>query len=260
MIIFVIPAHNEEDNIESLLMNLDEKMKALNMKYHTIMVDDGSTDSTKERILRYEKKIPLEVIDNGNNKGVGNCFKSGFFRALELAKDDDIIVTKEADNTSYLDTLDVMLQKIGSGDDVVLASCFAPGGKVIGVPLIKLILSLTINYALRFIAPIKGIHTYSSFYRAYKQRILRRAIYAYEGRLIEDRGFSCMVEVLIKLSRLPIRITETPTILQYCKRVGKSKMKVSKTILGYFVLLKNNMFYGKRRRDAILARFGEYGG
>ncbi|MDO8525450.1 MAG: glycosyltransferase family 2 protein, partial [Candidatus Omnitrophota bacterium] len=208
MIIFIVPAYNEEENITSLLSKMDSKMKALKADYRLILVNDGSVDMTKSRALEFAGKIPMEIVDLYGNKGVGHCFIAGFRRALELAGDEDIIVTKEADNTSDLEILEKMLDSIAAGYDMVLASCFAPDGKVIGVPPIRFALSFMANNILRLIYPIDGVHTYSSFYRAYKARMLRKAFYAYDNRLIEDSNFTCMVEMLVKLSRLPIRIKE----------------------------------------------------
>lgn len=257
MIIFVIPAYNEEDNVDLLLKNIDRKMKELGREYHLIIVDDGSTDSTGERALKFKNKIQLEVINKGYNRGVGDCFREGFSRALELAKEGDIIVTKEADNTSDTEILEAMFNKIDAGCDVVLASCFAPAGKVIGAPASRLILSLTANTILRFIYPIKGVHTYSSFYRAYRAGILRRVFNAYGGLLMEDKGFTCMVEMLIKLRKLPIKIEEVPMILRYHQRKGKSKMNKMKNMLSYFILMKNDFLYQRANAKNVLERFGK---
>ncbi|GAG29783.1 unnamed protein product, partial [marine sediment metagenome] len=69
MIIFIIPAFNEEENVELLLSNIDSKMGELNATYHVILINDGSTDSTKERALKFQNRIPLEIIDHDTNKG-----------------------------------------------------------------------------------------------------------------------------------------------------------------------------------------------
>ena len=57
-------------------------------------------------------------------------FKVGFKTALKIADDNDIIITKEADNTSDLNILDAMIKKIKKGNDIVLASCYAKNGRV----------------------------------------------------------------------------------------------------------------------------------
>lgn len=192
------------------------------------------------------------------NRGVGEVFKSGFSRAMELASDNDIIVTKEADNTSDINVLDDMFQKINSGYDMVLASCYAPGGKIVGTTPFRLLLSCVANFILKLFFPIQGIHTYSSFYRIYRADMLRKAFYAYENSLFENSGFSCVVEMLIRLNRLNIRIAEIPMIL-YCNfRKGKNKMKKFRTIIRYMNLIYKELFYNKSKIHDIKTRFEKY--
>lgn len=256
--IFIIPAYNEEENIEHVFSNIDSKMRELGIGFHIILVNDGSTDSTKANALKFQDKLSMEIIDHEVNKGVGTVFRSGFKRALEIARGTDIIVTKEADNTSNLDILPDMLNKIESGDDLVLASCYASGGRIIGTTVDRLFLSSIANSILRVIFSIKGVNTYSSFYRVYRAQMLKRASFAYKDRLIEDDGFTCMVELLIKLNRLPIRITEVPMILRCNFRKGSSKMKKMKTIISYFGLIRKEISYSKSQVHQILKKYESF--
>ena len=45
---FIIPAKNEENNIEALYLELSKVLKRLNKTYEIIFIDDGSQDSTFE--------------------------------------------------------------------------------------------------------------------------------------------------------------------------------------------------------------------
>ena len=255
MVIFIIPARNEEENISQLFSNLMAKTGKLGIDYRIILISDGSTDSTLKIAQGFKDKIPLEIIDFPIGKGVGEVFKVGFSRALKIAGDDDIIVTKEADNTSDLDILETMLKEVKNGNDLVLASCYAPGGKVVGTTLDRVILSSAANLLLKLFFPIKGVNTYSSFYRAYRAGMLKKAFYAYDNRLIEYKGFICMVELLINLNRLPIRIKEVPMILRCDFRKGKSKMNKSKTLLSYFSLIGKEIAHSKGRLNNIIKRY-----
>lgn len=262
MIIFVVPAYNEEENICALLEGMREKIESVGRPCHVLVIDDGSRDRTGEIARLYSMKLSLEVIRHQVNRGVGEVFRTGFRRALEIAGPEDIIVTKEADNTSDLSILDAMLAKIDAGCDIVLASCFAPEGKVVGSTLDRHILSFVANLLLRTFFPIPGVHTYSSFYRAYRAEMLRRAFSVYDGKLLECHGFTCIVEMLIKLSRLPIRITEVPMVLQCNLRKGSSKMVRLETILEYLRLIGRETLRsraGDRRVRAAFETFGQAG-
>lgn len=258
MVIFVVPAFNEAANIPELLRMTHEKMCGHGLKYRIILVNDGSTDRTVDVVLGLQEKFPVDLVNCWPNQGVGAAFRLGLSRALQCGNGNDIIVTKEADNTSDLDILCEMLRKISSGYDVALASCYAPEGKVLGTTLDRRVLSYVANFLIKSFFPIKGIHTYSSFYRAYRAEVLKRAFFAYEGRLISEAGFTCMVEMLINLHRLPIRIAEVPMVLRGNVRKGMSKMNRTRTIFGYLLLIGKKFGYFAREKYSLRQRYDNY--
>ena len=232
MLIIIIPAYNEDKNIALLLENIAALGSSLD-EYRIIVIDDGSRDKTVETVNLFDKKIPITIISHQINLGVGTVFRTGFEAALKYVKSSDVIVTMEADNTSDLTILPEMLKKVRAHSDLVLASCYAHGGKIEGTNLWRKILSWGANLLLVLAFPIPGVKTYSSFYRAYNAGFLRKAMEAYEGRLIEQPGFVCMVEVLVKLNRVNARIAEVPMVLRINKRKDASKMHVWRTVHDY---------------------------
>ena len=84
---------------------------------------------------------------------------------------------------------------------------------------------------------------------------MQRAWAAYDGRLIECRGFACMVELLVKLSRLPIRISEVPMVLRCDVRKGASKMVRSKTIAEYVRLIARELVRSRAEDQRVRAAF-----
>ena len=53
----------------------------------------------------------------------------------------------------------------------------------------------------------------------------------YKEKFISEKGFSCMVDILLKLRRLDPICAEVPMILRYDLKKGKSKMDIGKTIV-----------------------------
>ena len=258
MLRFLIPAYNEEGNIELLVKNTAEYADSRNYEYEIVIVNDGSTDNTMAILKGLQKSFPIVILDQVVNKGVGEAFNRGFRYMTDNLKENDIIITKEADNTSDLSILDDMISKINGGSDLVLASCYMPGGGVRGTNLYRKILSAGANILLKMATSLKGVHTFSSFYRAYRAVLIKRAGEVYNDRLIEEKGFSCMVELLLKLSRLDINITEVPMVLSGDMRKGKSKMKTVGTIAGYIKLIARNL-PDKKRNIITLCGFGLLG-
>jgi dolichol-phosphate mannosyltransferase len=257
MLFFIIPAYNEEKNISILLESIEKKMKGTGYSYKLIVVNDGSTDDTKRAVERYEKKLPIILLNHDKNKNVGQVFRTAFEHILKTADDQDIIITKEADNTSDLGILDKMLNMVNNGYDLVLASCYARTGRVMGTTLDRRILSFCANMMIKILFPIRGVHTYSSFYRAYRAGSLRKACRAYDNQLIEEAGFGCMVEMLIKLSRLPLKISEVPMILHCDFRKGKSKMNKWRTISEYIFLIRDNFIVDRKDMNDKIRRYVE---
>lgn len=258
MIIFIIPAYNEEKNILSLIKLTANKMQELNLPYRLIVVNDGSRDDTRSLLENYQKLYPITILDHDTNKNVGQVFRTGFQYILSQIKAGDIIVTKEADNTSDLGILDKMLYKIDTGYDVVLASCYANGGKVLNTSWDRTILSYGANLLVKTLFRIRNVHTYSSFYRAFKAETLKAAYSVYGTNLIEEKGFACMIEMIIKLNRLKLKITEVPMELVCSARIGKSKMKRVETIMGYLRVIRKELFKSSNYKESVRQKFLEY--
>ena len=257
MVYFIIPAYNEEKNLPLLVKNTKAAMEELNMPFTIYIVNDGSKDSTSALCKVYSMSVPLREIKFDENVGVGTAFKKGFEEVFKVVKTGDIIITKEADNTSDPDILRKMIELIHSGYDIVLASCFAPEGGVENSTIDRHMLSFCANMLLKISFPIRGVNTYSSFYRAYDAKRLKMAFEAYEGKILEEKGFVCMVEMLVKLSRLPLKITEEPMVLKCDKREGSSKMRRRRTILGYLMFIKGQLFRSRKADRLIRQRFVE---
>lgn len=236
MIYFIIPAFNEAANLPGLLSSIGEWSLTRHEFCHLIVVDDGSRDATGE-ILQEFRELPLTAVRHEINRGVHEVFRSGFSAWSKLpAGNQDLVITLEADNTSSLEILDAMLIRARQGDDLVLASCYAPGGDVVGTNLFRWLLSFFANLILRCTPGMPTVYTFSSFYRVYRAPFLAYALSSYGQRFIEERGFVCVVEMLLKFGMLKAHISEVPFRLDGNLRQGNSKMKVLRTIRGYLAL------------------------
>lgn len=257
MVIFVIPAYNEDSNLGTLLDGTREQMRAWGLDYRMVIVDDGSTDRTAAMVEEYARTMPIELVRHPRNLGVGAVFRSGIERALAVAERDDVVVFKEADNTSDPAILRQMLRVLQDGGDVALASCYASGGGVVGTTVTRRILSNGANLLLRAVFPANGVRTYSSFYRAIRAPVLRCAVGAYGGRLVEEAGFSCAAEMVIKLARLGVVIREVPMVLRCDLTNTPSKQKRIRTIVGYLRMFGREGIVKRWGTRAVRQRYAE---
>jgi dolichol-phosphate mannosyltransferase len=56
--------------------------------------------------------------------------------------------------------------------------------------------------------------------------------------LITSSGFECTAEILARFSKIGVKAAEYPLVLEYNLKTGKSKMRVARTIVGYFGLVR----------------------
>lgn len=236
----LIPVLNEAGNLARLVEGLRILSAEVRDRFdvHVLLVDDGSQDNTSELAKQAAAKaeIPLTVLRHEINQGPGKAFGTGFCHLVSLLQDDDLVMTMEGDNTSRLDLVKQMLVRLNEGYDVIFASPYAYGGKIINTSTFRIFLSSMANLFIKELLGIHGLLTVSSFFRLYRASGFKRLQSAYGPDIIERRGFECMVEMTMKMMNLGITISEVPMILDTKARVGKSRMRIVKTIRGYVSL------------------------
>jgi dolichol-phosphate mannosyltransferase len=236
---FVIPAYNEAENIPRLLADLAPRARALGAR--VIVVDDGSTDGTADVVRAHADDMHLAVVKHPTNGGLGAAINTGIRAALSESFDGDAIVTLEADTTSDLDDLPRMLEVFERGHDVVLASVYAPGGRIVGVSQHRIAVSKMASNTFRVLGGLRELHTLSSLYRVYRAGTLRRAAQTYGYLLVREPGFAANVELLLKLYNAGASVAEVPTINDWTHRKGSSKMRLKPTALAYFRVMAAHM-------------------
>jgi dolichol-phosphate mannosyltransferase len=226
--VFVIPAYNEEANLPRLFADLERRPGLFSATSRLLIVDDGSQDATAAIVAGYDGPLPVELISLGRNQGPGAAFRAGFHSALERCSDDALIVTLEADNTSDLDALTVMLSRAQEGADLVLASWV-----MVNVRPLRRMLSAGSGLFVRALLGVRA-KTVSSFFRVYRAEALRAAFRRHGDDLIRERGFACKAEILAKMAALGAKVEEIPVGLDTSRRVGKSNMPIVRTTLTYW--------------------------
>jgi dolichol-phosphate mannosyltransferase len=236
-VIVVLPAYNEGPSLNPLLDSVHLSMSDASLSYKVVLVDDGSSDETRAVLEECAHRIPLTVIRHEKNMGLSATIRDGLIEAARQARDADIIVTMDADETHTPGLILMMTEKIRLGCDVVVASRYQPGARICGVPVYRRILSFGVSSISRLLFPTEGLRDFTCGYRAYRAGVLQKAMLVYQDRLFETVGFGCMLDLLLKLRVLHAVFGEVPIHLRYDRKSGKSKMRVWSTIFGTFSLL-----------------------
>lgn len=115
----VIPCYNEISTVENLLRRVREVPLALEV----IVVDDGSTDGTRDLLRELDGKLIDQLVFHEKNEGKGSALRTGFGRARG-----DVVVVQDADLEYDPHELPILLEPILSGKaDAVYGSRFLGG-------------------------------------------------------------------------------------------------------------------------------------
>lgn len=248
MVIVALPAYDEELALPPLLDAMAHLREEALPDLRVMVVDDGSKDSTASVVASMAKSRPwLSLVQHERNMGLAQAIQTGFQSALSEAGPDDVIVTLDADNTQSPTVIPSMLARLAEGFDVVVASRFQPGAQVFGVPPIRRLYSRVMGVGFQLAFGVPGIRDYSCGFRAYRARTLRAAYDRYGDRFITERGFACMVEILLQLNHLgSVKFAEVPFTLRYDLKPTPTKMNVRRTISDTLRLALRHRFGGEK--------------
>jgi dolichol-phosphate mannosyltransferase len=242
-VLVVLPAYNEEENIGELLSQIQFALEVdSKVKYKVFVVNDGSRDKTEEIVRSMASEMPIELIVHEVNMGLGATIRDGLYRAVQYSGKNDIIITMDADATHNPGLILRLIRMIIEGHDVVIASRFQPGARVIGLVWYRKLLSIFASLIFRITYPIKGVKDYTCGYRAIRADVLKNAIAEYGDKFVDQDGFQCLVDILLKLRRYKLLFGETPLILRYDQKGGMSKMNVGRTIKNTLILIVKRFF------------------
>jgi glycosyltransferase involved in cell wall biosynthesis len=115
MVSVVVPAYNEAENLPGLLDELRAPLESLGVPCEIVLVDDGSTDGTREVLASLQPRHPaLRVVRFAKNAGQSAAFLAGFAAARG-----DVVVTLDADLQNNPADIPRLLREL-EGRDAVL--------------------------------------------------------------------------------------------------------------------------------------------
>lgn len=209
----VVPTLNEVDNIERLIQQVIEHA---NGPVEIVIVDDGSTDGTRERIRGLMATHPVRLVAR-DRPALG---LSGAVIEGARAARGDLLVVMDADLSHPPAEIRALTTPICDGRaDMVIGSRYIRGGTTPGWPIYRKAMS---RVASAFAYPLTGVHdSMCGFFAIRRAQLLELAPTA--------TGFKIAFEAIVRGGR-DLRVLEIPIAFRD-RAHGTSKMSLGVALL-----------------------------
>lgn len=207
----VMPVHHEGERVVPVIESL---ARQLELTYEILVVYDTPDDPTLPHLERLRTRLPaVRPHRNTLGPGVLNALRSG----LDAARGRWILVSM-ADGSDDPSSLPLMLALARDGADLVAASRYSRGGRQVGAPMVKSVLSRLAGLTLHLLVGIPTRDATNNF-KLYSRRLL-------DAVRIESRaGFELALELTTKAHLLGYRIEEVPTVWRE-REAGRSRFRL----------------------------------
>jgi len=214
----VIPMYREEEVVERLYEKLTGALIKLKRSYEIILVNDGSTDNTLEKLLALNKKDKrVKVIDLMGNFGQTAALSAGFDSAAGK-----IIVTMDGDLQDDPEDIPLLIAKLEEGYDIVSGWRKERKESL----FIRRIPSRIANRLLSRVSGV-NIHDFGAPLKAYRAEVIKGV------RLYGQ--FHRFIPAIAREMR--VRITEV-VVRNYERPYGQSKYGLGRTFTVFFDLFR----------------------
>ena len=213
--------YNEAENIELMVSGLRQALPDADV----IVVDDNSPDGTAQLVREMAKFDSLvQVLVRENERGLGSAIR--FAMQYSIDHDYDYFMNLDGDLSHNPDQMKWLFSKSleDRGLAVVVGSRYVSGGKIIGWPLRRKLMSQMVNgfatTCLRL--PVRDC---SGSMRCYRVNAL--ASLGLEN--LRVNGYAVLEEVLLRLHQRGEPMAEVPITFTERER-GYSKLTISEAV------------------------------
>lgn len=214
----VLPVYNEGEAVEPVLRAM---AAGVTTPHELVVVYDFDGDTTVPVVARLAADIPgLRGLRNDLGRGVLNAMKAGI-----AGTSAPYVLISMADGSDEPAIVDGMVALARSGADVVAASRYMTGGRQLGGPPLKRLMSRTAGLTLHWFAGVPT-HDPTNNFKLYSRRFL-------DATPIESAaGFELALELTVKATLDGRTVAEVPTTWRD-RTAGQSNFKLRKWLPHY---------------------------
>jgi dolichol-phosphate mannosyltransferase len=163
----VIPAHNEEQSIGRTVADLERRLEEASIDYEILVVDDGSTDGTRDVVSRAaDASSRVAYLRSPNPPGFGFAVRAG----LDAFSGDAVVIVM-ADGSDSPDDVVTYFNVLEDGWDCAFGSRFMRGARVVAYPRLKLVLNRIFNLWIRILFR-HGYNDTTNAFKAYRREVI----------------------------------------------------------------------------------------
>ncbi|MBT3337150.1 MAG: glycosyltransferase family 2 protein [Anaerolineae bacterium] len=217
----IIPVYNEVQNVREIL----KRVQATGLAWEILIVDDGSTDGTRDILKELDGTDQIRVVLHEKNQGKGAAVRTGFGEAkgdIFLIQDADL----EYDPRDYPEILKPIEEGIA---DVVYGSRFLGGPR-----RSTMFLHMIANKLLTLATNILYNNILTDMETGYK--VFRREVL--DGITIHSNSFNFEPEFTAKILKKKVRIFEVPISFNPRDYSDGKKIKLHDAFEAIWALLK----------------------
>jgi dolichol-phosphate mannosyltransferase len=211
MIYVCIPSYNEAPTIGLLLWKVRQVFAGFPREYQLLVLDDGSSDSTREVLERYTRVLPLTVTRHPERRGYATSVEELLRQAVERTDRPkrDCAILMHADFAHGPNFIPDLVRRIESGADIVVAQSKLQGEPSRTRRLVRRLAPVLLRGAVS----VPGVSDVVSGFSIFRLVTLRNAFRGTSGPLLTTQGWAANAELYGRTARHARRV-ETITAVE----------------------------------------------
>lgn len=225
----VIPCFNEEQRLPRTIEQIEHYLDARQTPYELILVDDGSSDATRQvmdEASRQHPRVKVEALPH--NRGKGRALATG----VQAATGVEVLVT-DADLSTPIEELEKLQAALNQGAGIAIASRALRASRVeISQPIYRVLMGKAFNLLVQAVL-LPGIWDTQCGFKLFRGDVAHRVF----AGLMTD-GFGYDPEVLYRARKEGVKIAEVPVVWRNSAPTKVSAVRSSFDMLKHVVRVR----------------------
>ncbi len=210
MIYVCVPVHNEARTAGLVLWKVRQVFTAFPREYELLVLDDASTDHTREVLASYAKVLPMTIVTHRERRGYARSLEELLRLALQRTDRPkrDCAITLHADFVHSPESMEEMVKHLESGADLVVAELVEQRGRVSRAQ------GLARRWTPRLLR-VAGLRDTVSGFLALRLIVLRQALRRDTPQFLQTEGWCASAELVARLAPHARRLDTVPAAARY---------------------------------------------